>query len=71
MPERSAERHHIATWVIVIAILILAFAVRIYRIDSIPAGLYPDEAANGVDALHALETKQFELFYPAHFGREG
>ena len=71
MPERSAERHHIATWVIVIAILILAFAVRIYRIDSIPAGLYPDEAANGVDALHAIETGNFELFYPANFGREG
>lgn len=52
-------------------ILALAFFVRIYHIESIPAGIYPDEAANGVDALHALETNNFELFYPANFGREG
>lgn len=52
-------------------ILALAFFVRIYHIESIPVGIYPDEAANGVDALHALETKKFELFYPANFGREG
>ncbi|MDP3957593.1 MAG: glycosyltransferase family 39 protein [bacterium] len=63
--------HHVATWVVLIAILILAFTVRIYHIETIPAGLYPDEAANGVDAIRALETKNFQLFYPANFGREG
>lgn len=52
-------------------ILIFAFFVRIYDIENIPAGIYPDEAANGVDALHALETNNFDLFYPANFGREG
>ncbi|OGI14497.1 MAG: hypothetical protein A2878_03130 [Candidatus Moranbacteria bacterium RIFCSPHIGHO2_01_FULL_54_31] len=72
MLERFSYRpHHIATWIALIVILIFAFAVRIYHIESVPAGLYPDEAANGVDALHALETGQFELFYPANFGREG
>ncbi|MBP7060589.1 MAG: glycosyltransferase family 39 protein [Candidatus Moranbacteria bacterium] len=52
-------------------ILLLAFFVRSYHIESIPVGLYPDEAANGVDALHALETGNYQLFYPANFGREG
>ena len=52
-------------------LLLLAFSLRIYHLESIPIGLYPDEAANGVDALHALETHRFELFYPANFGREG
>ena len=52
-------------------ILLLAFFVRLYHIESIPVGLYPDEAANGVDAVHALETGHFQLFYPANFGREG
>lgn len=71
MAERSAHRHRIATWIILGAILIIAFAARIYRIEDIPAGIYPDEAANGVDALHAIETGDFKLFYPANFGREG
>ncbi len=52
-------------------ILFLAFVVRFTNIETIPVGLYPDEAANGVDALHAIETGDFKLFYPANFGREG
>ncbi|MDO8566000.1 MAG: glycosyltransferase family 39 protein [Candidatus Moranbacteria bacterium] len=72
MSQRSTHLpHHIATWVALAVILILAFTVRIYHIETAPAGLYPDEAANGVDALHALESKDFKLFYPANFGREG
>lgn len=67
----TARPHHIATWIILTLILVLAFTVRIYHIDSIPAGIYPDEAANGVDALNAIETNDFKLFYPANYGREG
>ncbi len=52
-------------------ILILAFVVRFSNIENIPVGLYPDEAANGVDAVHAIETGTYKLFYPANFGREG
>jgi 4-amino-4-deoxy-L-arabinose transferase-like glycosyltransferase len=61
----------IITGIVLAIILLLAFFVRIYKIESIPAGLYPDEAANGVDAVHAIETGNYELFYPANFGREG
>ncbi|MFZ2187506.1 MAG: glycosyltransferase family 39 protein [Candidatus Moraniibacteriota bacterium] len=72
MFERFTYRpHHVATTVLLLLILILAFTVRIYHIDSIPTGIYPDEAANGVDALHAIETHDFKLFYPANYGREG
>lgn len=52
-------------------IILLAFVVRLTNIEAIPVGLYPDEAANGVDALHAIETGNFQIFYPANFGREG
>jgi len=52
-------------------IIALAFFVRFVSIETIPVGLYPDEAANGVDALHAIETGDFKNFYPANFGREG
>lgn len=48
-----------------------AFFVRWWHIDTIPAGLYPDEAMNGVDAVHALETHSLQWFYPNNNGREG
>ncbi len=71
MHMRSRVRSPLALTLALIAILVFAFFLRIYHLESLPVGLYPDEAANGVDALHALETKRFELFYPANFGREG
>ncbi len=54
-----------------VVILVGAFFIRFTHIENIPIGLYPDEAANGVDTVHALETHHFQLFYPANFGREG
>lgn len=53
------------------AILSLALFVRVYQIDSIPGGLYPDEAVNGIDALGAIATGDYQLFYPNNYGREG
>lgn len=53
------------------AILSIALFVRVYQIDSIPGGLYPDEAVNGIDALGAIETGEYQLFYPNNYGREG
>ncbi|TXH01257.1 MAG: phospholipid carrier-dependent glycosyltransferase [Candidatus Moraniibacteriota bacterium] len=52
-------------------ILSLALFVRVYQIQSIPGGLYPDEATNGIDALKAIETGDYKLFYPNNYGREG
>lgn len=45
--------------------------LRAYDIDRVPAGLYPDEAMNGTDAISAIETGDYALFYPDNFGREG
>lgn len=57
----------------VLLILILAIGVffRFYKITEIPPGLYPDEAVNGVNALDALSTGHFKVFYPENNGREG
>lgn len=52
-------------------LLTTAFFVRFWNIESIPAGLYPDEAMNGVDAITANETGDYQLFYPNNNGREG
>ncbi|NCU41330.1 MAG: hypothetical protein EOM19_01230 [Candidatus Moranbacteria bacterium] len=56
---------------ILIVLLICAFFLRILWIDTIPAGIYPDEAVNGTDALSALDNKHFQWFYENNYGREG
>jgi 4-amino-4-deoxy-L-arabinose transferase-like glycosyltransferase len=54
-----------------LAITLLAFAIRSYHIDSIPAGIHPGEAMNGTDAIQAIESGDFKLFYQNDDGREG
>lgn len=63
--ERNKEK-----WFL-IAILVIAFFFRFEKIQSIPPGLYPDEAVNGNNALVALETGEYKVFYPDNNGREG
>jgi 4-amino-4-deoxy-L-arabinose transferase-like glycosyltransferase len=58
-------------WGLLLAILIAAFALRVTNIKNIPAGIYPDEAQNGVDAQQANTTGQYKLFYESNNGREG
>lgn len=53
------------------AILIAAFALRFTNVGSLPSGLFPDEAENGIDTLDANATGQYKLFYEANNGREG
>ena len=54
-------------------VLVVAIAIffRFWQITSIPMGLYPDEAMNGVDALDSLKSGNFSVFYPNNNGREG
>lgn len=56
---------------ILIAILIIASFFRFLDIESLPPGLYPDEAMNANNALVALENRDFKIFYPENNGREG
>jgi len=56
---------------IVVAILIVAAFFRFYQMDSIPPGLYPDEAMNGNDGIVAMESGDLKLFYANNNGREG
>lgn len=58
---------------ILILLLILAVAAffRLWQLDSIPPGLYPDVAINGNDAINSLKNSEFKVFYPENNGREG
>ncbi len=59
------------TWVILAVILTIAAGLRFYGLEAAPPGLYIDEAADGANAIQALETRDFKVFYPEDNGREG
>ena len=59
------------TYILLFLILALGFFLRVINIDNAPPGVYPDEAVNGMDALNAIETGQWQWFYEANNGREG
>ncbi len=59
--------------ILLFLLIILAIAAffRLWQLNQIPPGLYPDVAMNGNDALQSLRTGNFKLFYPENNGREG
>ena len=52
-------------------IIFLAVILRVYNIDSVPSGIYPDEANNGTNAYDAQLHNTYQWFYPDNNGREG
>jgi 4-amino-4-deoxy-L-arabinose transferase-like glycosyltransferase len=56
---------------LLIVILAVASFFRLWQLNSVPPGLYPDVAINGNNALETLKTGNFNLFYPDNNGREG
>jgi len=57
-------------WLLFLIIIVAGF-FRLYHITVTPPGLYPDEAVDGTNALEALQTHNFKVFYPENNGREG
>src|SRR3990167_1523351 len=57
-------------WLLFLIIVIAAF-LRLGNLSPVPPGLYPDEAMNGNNALEALATSDWKVFYPENNGREG
>ncbi|MCU0522538.1 MAG: glycosyltransferase family 39 protein [Anaerolineae bacterium] len=55
--------------IIVLALLLVGTVIRLPGIGQIPAGLYHDEAQNGLDALGVLGG-DLRLYFPANNGRE-
>lgn len=58
------------TYLLLFFIIALGFFLRIYNIQNVPPGVYPDEAVNGMDALSALKGN-WQWFYEANNGCEG
>lgn len=63
-------------WTIVLLIIVVAAAFRLPGLETVPPGLYPNEAMNGNNAIQALEAEPsagggLKVFYPENNGREG
>ncbi len=59
-----------AFWLVLIVLIIAAF-FRLFQLQTLPPGLYPDEAMNGNNAAEALRTGDYKVYYPENNGREG
>src|SRR5690349_8641358 len=59
------------TAILLMGMLLLAGAVRFYRLGQIPGGLYMDEAADANDAAATAAQHDYRVFYPGDGGREG
>ena len=58
------------TWILLIAILLCATALRVTSLDTVPPGLYHDEAFSGLDALGIVNGAGFPIFFEGNGGRE-
>lgn len=68
MNMRATFRKHIIIFAL-LAIIVLAFFLRFYKLDQIPKGLYQDETAIGYNAYSILQTGKDEYgkVFPLYF----
>lgn len=67
-PDASAGRR--VFLLLAALIVLLAFFMRVYRLDGVPPGVHYDEILNGEIALRALDEGP-QFFYDSAGGREG
>jgi len=70
MSHATTHRHRWQLLAATLLILVVATFFRLWRINSVPPGLFGDEAVNGLDALDVLAGRG-QVFFPANYGREG
>ena len=70
MPHHPHKRKNYEWWILGL-IMLVAIVFRFTDIKTVPPGLYPDEAMNGNNALEAIRTGDYKVYYPDNNGREG
>lgn len=59
-----------AALLILVATLVIAAAFRLYHLNTLPPGLHPDEAANGLDILQKIFHFDWQVVYTTNGPRE-
>lgn len=67
--SKLAERSWLP-WAILGGIMLVAIFFRFWRLDSLPPGLHPDEAANGLDIVHRIFHGDLRILYNTNGPRE-
>lgn len=57
-------------WIILAGIIIIAIFFRFYKLNSLPPGLHPDEAANGLDIILRIQKGDLRIIYNTNGPRE-
>lgn len=57
-------------WILFVSIIFVAIFFRFYKLNSLPPGLHPDEAANGLDIFRIIENKDYRIIYNTNGPRE-
>jgi len=56
---------------LVLLVLFIALFFRLWQINNTPPGLFPDQAANGLDIVEYIFKGHFKVFFERGLGREG
>ena len=57
-------------WILFALVVGLAIFFRFYKLNVLPPGLHPDEAANGLDIFRILENRDWRIIYNTNGPRE-
>src|SRR4030042_6784767 len=57
-------------WIFLLIILFIAAFFRLWQITRLPGGLFPDEAANGLDIVNYIFQGHHSPFFERGLGRE-
>ncbi len=68
-PKKSLFKKYLPL-ILLAGIIALAVFFRFYQLNSLPPGLHPDEAANGLDIFRILENHDFRIIYNTNGPRE-
>jgi len=68
-PEKSFFKKYLPL-ILLLGVIALAIFFRFYQLNSLPPGLHPDEAANGLDIFRILENHDFRIIYNTNGPRE-
>ena len=73
-PQKTSKREHFiakyGTWILLGVIVLVAIFFRFYKLDTLPPGLFADEAANGVDIVHRIFQGNLQPLYNTNGPRE-
>ena len=70
-PKQKKDISKKAYIILTILVVLLALFARTYHLSTLPPGVYPDEAVNGIDAITANAAHHWKVFYENNNGREG